>query len=275
MRVLLPLRKPATDKQSSNKDLEDSEEVEGVELNDPILTSVDEQGVILTSDGVQVHITPEELPENFSQHHTAEKQCKECQEISLAPQTLLQQGQATVAQGAWNTTALHEPDRKRSTASPRKRPRPSSDDTHQRPALEKKPAAKPPNNMGLSSQGGRKAARGPFLWNEGTSSNSLGRSMVTKNEAIEADDPAMDSGPECESSPGTFSSSIEPDSIFSLELKKRGLEVKEQDGDGNCMFRAVALQVYGDSTMHGQVRQQCMDFMVSSFSITWQSQQCG
>jgi OTU domain-containing protein 5 len=50
---------------------------------------------------------------------------------------------------------------------------------------------------------------------------------------------------------------------FSLALKKRGLEIREQEGDGNCLFRAVSLQVYGDPSMHGDVRKQCMDFMVS------------
>lgn len=56
------------------------------------------------------------------------------------------------------------------------------------------------------------------------------------------------------------------DDFFLLELKKRGLEIREQEGDGNCLFRAVSLQVYGDPSMHGQVRQQCLDFMVRRFS---------
>lgn len=36
----------------------------------------------------------------------------------------------------------------------------------------------------------------------------------------------------------------------------------EQEGDGNCLFRAVGLQVYGDSDSHMEVRRRCMDFMV-------------
>ena len=35
----------------------------------------------------------------------------------------------------------------------------------------------------------------------------------------------------------------------------------EQDGDGNCLFRAVALQVYGDASSHGEVRRRCLDYM--------------
>jgi len=49
---------------------------------------------------------------------------------------------------------------------------------------------------------------------------------------------------------------------FRAALKKeRGLEIREQDGDGNCLFRAISLQVYGDPSMHGDVRKQCMDHM--------------
>lgn len=33
-------------------------------------------------------------------------------------------------------------------------------------------------------------------------------------------------------------------------------------GDGNCMFRAVADQIYGDEDMHEQIRACCMDYMV-------------
>ena len=45
--------------------------------------------------------------------------------------------------------------------------------------------------------------------------------------------------------------------------KQRGLEIIEQDGDGNCLFRAISLQVYGDANMHSDVRKHCMDHMVS------------
>ena len=51
---------------------------------------------------------------------------------------------------------------------------------------------------------------------------------------------------------------------FSLALKKQGLEIVEQAGDGNCLFRAISLQVYGDASMHLEVRHRCLDFMVRS-----------
>eukprot|EP00979_Chaetoceros_neogracilis_P019208 scaffold11980_cov287-Chaetoceros_neogracile.AAC.4 len=50
---------------------------------------------------------------------------------------------------------------------------------------------------------------------------------------------------------------------FTHKLKQKGLEEVQQEGDGNCLFRAVSLQVYGDSEEHFDVRKRCMDFMVS------------
>ncbi|VDL78438.1 unnamed protein product [Nippostrongylus brasiliensis] len=51
---------------------------------------------------------------------------------------------------------------------------------------------------------------------------------------------------------------------FALLLKRtRGFEIKVVRGDGACMFRAVADQLYADEDMHGEVRRLCMDYMVS------------
>jgi hypothetical protein len=54
---------------------------------------------------------------------------------------------------------------------------------------------------------------------------------------------------------------------FIKTMKERGLEVVEQEGDGNCLFRAVSLQVYGDTDSHMDVRRRCLDFMVSAFFL--------
>jgi OTU domain-containing protein 5 len=37
--------------------------------------------------------------------------------------------------------------------------------------------------------------------------------------------------------------------------------------DGNCLFRAVADQVYGDSEAYDLARQMCMDYMVIFFLL--------
>lgn len=51
---------------------------------------------------------------------------------------------------------------------------------------------------------------------------------------------------------------------FQGKLKKQGLELVEQDGDGNCLFRAVSLQVYGNADNHGEVRERCMDYIAGN-----------
>ncbi|GER36540.1 OTU-like cysteine protease family protein, partial [Striga asiatica] len=42
---------------------------------------------------------------------------------------------------------------------------------------------------------------------------------------------------------------------------EQGLEVRKMLEDGNCLFRAVADQVYGDSELYDLVRQMCIDYM--------------
>ena len=44
-------------------------------------------------------------------------------------------------------------------------------------------------------------------------------------------------------------------------LHTHRLKVVTVPGDGNCLFRAVAHQVYGDHELHDLVRQRCLDFM--------------
>ncbi|CBN78161.1 conserved unknown protein [Ectocarpus siliculosus] len=46
-------------------------------------------------------------------------------------------------------------------------------------------------------------------------------------------------------------------------LGSRGLRVVPVEGDGNCLFRSVSHQVYGDDNHHRLVRARCMDYMES------------
>jgi OTU domain-containing protein 5 len=46
-------------------------------------------------------------------------------------------------------------------------------------------------------------------------------------------------------------------------LRRQSLEITSIEGDGNCMFRAVAHQVYGDDRLHMLVRTKCCDYMAS------------
>lgn len=49
---------------------------------------------------------------------------------------------------------------------------------------------------------------------------------------------------------------------FEIDIRRvKGFEVKKMMEDGNCLFRAVADQVYGDSECYDVVRQMCIDYM--------------
>ncbi|KAK2980207.1 hypothetical protein RJ640_007297 [Escallonia rubra] len=49
---------------------------------------------------------------------------------------------------------------------------------------------------------------------------------------------------------------------FEIDIRRaKGLEVKRMLEDGNCLFRAVADQVYGDSDAYDLARQMCVDYM--------------
>eukprot|EP01118_Nematostelium_gracile_P017281 TRINITY_DN7332_c0_g1_i1.p1 TRINITY_DN7332_c0_g1~~TRINITY_DN7332_c0_g1_i1.p1 ORF type:complete len:311 (-),score=68.00 TRINITY_DN7332_c0_g1_i1:70-915(-) len=54
------------------------------------------------------------------------------------------------------------------------------------------------------------------------------------------------------------------DDFFARELKeKKGLVIRQMASDGNCLFRAISDQIYGDPEMHDQVRERCMDYMTA------------
>ncbi|GLD97520.1 hypothetical protein PINS_up006210 [Pythium insidiosum] len=46
-------------------------------------------------------------------------------------------------------------------------------------------------------------------------------------------------------------------------LAAQGLSIFAVEGDGNCLFRSVSHQIYGDDRHHGLVRRLCMDYMES------------
>ncbi|ESW04456.1 hypothetical protein PHAVU_011G096000 [Phaseolus vulgaris] len=49
---------------------------------------------------------------------------------------------------------------------------------------------------------------------------------------------------------------------FEIDIRRaKGYEVKKMLEDGNCLFRAVADQVYGDPELYDLVRQMCIDYM--------------
>ncbi|CAN8247083.1 unnamed protein product [Cochlearia groenlandica] len=61
------------------------------------------------------------------------------------------------------------------------------------------------------------------------------------------------------SHPGSAS---EREHQFETEIRQaKGFEIRRMLEDGNCLFRAVADQVYGDSDSYDMARQMCMDYM--------------
>lgn len=49
-----------------------------------------------------------------------------------------------------------------------------------------------------------------------------------------------------------------------LLFDEKLLNVVDVSPDGNCLFRAVALQVYGNDELHSEVRKSCCDYMVNN-----------
>jgi len=48
---------------------------------------------------------------------------------------------------------------------------------------------------------------------------------------------------------------------FTAKLQQKGLMIKEIGGDGNCLFRAFADQLYGNQDWHDFIRKICMDYI--------------
>jgi len=54
----------------------------------------------------------------------------------------------------------------------------------------------------------------------------------------------------------------ERERMFEHDLRRvKGLEIRKMAEDGNCLFRAVADQVYGDAEAYDMARQMCVDYM--------------
>ncbi|KAI3794764.1 hypothetical protein L1987_37401 [Smallanthus sonchifolius] len=61
---------------------------------------------------------------------------------------------------------------------------------------------------------------------------------------------------------GSLYDNAEREHQFEVDIKRlKGFEVKKMNEDGNCLFRAVADQVYGDSEAYDLARQMCIDYM--------------
>lgn len=50
---------------------------------------------------------------------------------------------------------------------------------------------------------------------------------------------------------------------FGAQLQARGLVLRDTEGDGNCLFRSLADQLYGDEARHLLVRQSIVAFLLA------------
>jgi hypothetical protein len=255
MRVLLPLRKLQANTQSSNSSLSDYEEEGQRDTESTTESETDQPHEVLGAlppeiievaevDSGAADFKPQAQQQLELQHHQPEPPSKPPSQVA-------------VSTGPWKTTGLQTPSEpsvdnpsRQSSLLPRKR-RPSVEGgdsklCKKRPALDKKPPAR---DLSSTMVGGGR--RPNWLYRD---DNSRRDSTETPTRESLENDPASAQGE---------SINDDRDMDYYLALKKRGLEVREQEGDGNCLFRAVSLQVYGDPSMHGDVRKQCMDFMVS------------
>ncbi|CAH8361241.1 unnamed protein product [Eruca vesicaria subsp. sativa] len=80
-----------------------------------------------------------------------------------------------------------------------------------------------------------------------------------ENEGYNSSDEHM---PRFVPSQATSGSGLEREHQFETEIRQsKGFEIRRMLADGNCLFRAVADQVYGDSESYDMTRQMCMDYM--------------
>lgn len=62
---------------------------------------------------------------------------------------------------------------------------------------------------------------------------------------------------------------------YARALRSHGLLVVPVEGDGNCLFRSVSHQIYGDDSHHGLVRARCMEYMeVCQLASGWSRMPC-
>ena len=55
---------------------------------------------------------------------------------------------------------------------------------------------------------------------------------------------------------------VDEDTKFKILLLQNNFQLREVEGDGNCMFRAVSDQVYGTDKHYQLLREKCMDYLV-------------
>ncbi|MCD7467489.1 OVARIAN TUMOR DOMAIN-containing deubiquitinating enzyme 6 [Datura stramonium] len=134
------------------------------------------------------------------------------------------------------------------------------------------PPVPPPKPASLNSSPRRFLTGSSHASRLGSSRGTAGRSTVSTRTSPAGSRPSSPRS-HCESEGynsadeqnpnfGSSYDDVERERQFEMDLRRaKGLEVKKMLEDGNCLFRAVADQVYGDSEAYDLVRQMCIDYM--------------
>jgi hypothetical protein len=281
MRVLLPLRKSAAQPNSNSNDNQgtnnnetnnsfhnEEQGLEGVAFAEQPSTQEeedyfesspkDDQARVLggqQAGAVSASVASSKLPLLFHHQKTSSSSVAAKKPKQLSEGKSISYTSASRSPRRASPVLLKQEERKRPALE--EEASSSSSSRKKRSYLDTKPPARKTNIMG-----GNRAADADASAAEvrdeppvGTDDKSPSLPLWSRSSgSSEEEDPALTT------ETSSFARNLAIDN-FAVLLKKRGLEIVPQEGDGNCLFRAVSLQVYGDATMHADVRKQCMDFM--------------
>ena len=268
MRVLLPLRKLTANKNAGNSSLSDQSEysedegehifVEGSNAQPVLIEFPPHASIAPASASAAAFSEPLYLPEEA---HT-EPRCSSALHPRFLPPAGLKSCEEQLPPPPAEHHSLLGKRRPLEDSKPRKRPAPFLEDKKPPPQV----LQQAPNQN--QRMGG--ARRIDWRYAEQDSRDASSPESMENNPALARGDYMFqnnlnNNNNNNNNAAGVSARSSEEDQAmeFLVALKKRGLELREQEGDGNCLFRAVSLQVYGDPSMHEDVRKQCLDFMVS------------
>ncbi|GJN27690.1 hypothetical protein PR202_gb15732 [Eleusine coracana subsp. coracana] len=134
------------------------------------------------------------------------------------------------------------------------------------------PPAPPPKpssgNSGLRRMGSGSSnsvrigsSRRPIAWPPVTARTSPSGSRPSSPRSL-ADGEGYNSADEQGPCYASSYDDSERERMFEHDLRRvKGLEIRKMAEDGNCLFRAVADQVYGDAEAYDMARQMCVDYM--------------
>lgn len=82
------------------------------------------------------------------------------------------------------------------------------------------------------------------------------------------DPPCMVRRPSLHRSSSEYAPPQDEETKFRDELKRvKNWSIRDMAGDGNCLFRSVSHQIYGDAKYHALVREKCMDYVEAEITF--------